>query len=670
MTTTKNCPYCDELISINAIKCKHCGSMLNVYSDPSQFSDSLTFVRVTLASKFEILSELGCGGMATVYKAVQNNLQRTVALKVIHQNLIHDREFLDKFHSEARMAASLNHQGIVSIYDEGTENNVHYISMEYLEGEDLHQIIRKKSTLTIEHTVNIVSSIADSLDYLHKKNLIHRDIKSSNIIITKEGRVVLTDFGIARAMTGSKLSRTGSVVGTPEYMSPEQADGLGADQRSDLYSLGVVLYECLSGCLPFSGENPVSTIYKIINTPPPPLSKFDVSIPIWLQSIVEKSLSKNPQNRFTTGKEFSTAIKARKRVKVTEGGIVSSKTRKIDRNKQGNLLPKNSQQAANTKYVKKRENSLGIVYGLGSIIVILLLLITFILIKDSGISTSRSKVVSGDNRFKELNQSDIVNIKTLLSSGDILLQSNNLFDPIGNNAYDTYKNVLELEPSNAHAKARLEKIYEQTYKVMQDELNRGNKVKADSLTNILRIKFPQKSSHLSDLNSNNEIQKILNKAATGLNKDNFTVNELNAINSEISKVLRLDPTNNTARELQVRLKKEYLILGDSFYRANQFNKALAVYQEAKNSFGIYDKLADKINDCRKKLEAESKVEVPDIVGKTLQEAQQILVHFNLSINKLVPVSVTPENRGKITWQFPKSGERVKRNSSITIGVGE
>ena len=181
MTTTRNCPYCDELISINAIKCKHCASMLSNSSTPSGSLDPFTFTKMSLAARYDILSEIGRGGMATVYRAVQKNLQRTVALKVIHQNLIHDQEFLARFHSEARLrGASLNHPNIVSIYDEGIENGVHYIAMEYLDGEDLHKKIKTRGKISIDQTVQVISSIAEALDYIHKRGLIHRDIKTSN----------------------------------------------------------------------------------------------------------------------------------------------------------------------------------------------------------------------------------------------------------------------------------------------------------------------------------------------------------------------------------------------------------------------------------------------------------------------------------------------------------
>ena len=179
----------------------------------------------THIGRYEIKSELGRGGMATVYKAVQKNLNRTVALKVIHQNLLHDTEFVSRFLREAQLSASLSHRGIVTVYDVGSVGSVHFIAMEYLEGEDLHQMVRRLRKLDWHKVVNWMIPIAEALDYIHEKGLYHRAIKSSNIIITKEGLPVLMDFGIAHAADGTKLTQAGTVIGTPEYMSPEQAQG-------------------------------------------------------------------------------------------------------------------------------------------------------------------------------------------------------------------------------------------------------------------------------------------------------------------------------------------------------------------------------------------------------------------------------------------------------------
>jgi serine/threonine protein kinase len=269
---------------------------------------SITLVKQVLASRYEILDELGRGGMANVYKAIQRNLNRPVAIKVIHQNFVHDTEFIARFHREAQLCSSLNHPNIVTIFDEGEINGIHFMVMEFLDGVDLHHLIQQNGRLTPEMTIEYLKPIASALGHAHQHGLIHRDIKSSNIIITNTGRPVLTDFGIAFAINESKLTQPGTVIGTPEYMSPEQAEGKQIDHRSDLFSLGVILYECLSGQVPFKGDNPISTVHKIIYEQPLPIVQFANDIPEWLVRTTEYMLQKNPDQRLQNGAEVESYL--------------------------------------------------------------------------------------------------------------------------------------------------------------------------------------------------------------------------------------------------------------------------------------------------------------------------------------------------------------------------
>ncbi|MFB6343006.1 protein kinase [Saccharicrinis sp. FJH62] len=295
---TKRCPFCDELIRKNAIKCRHCGSIIS--SDTLSFvadSQPDTLVKQVLGETYEISGVVGSGGMAVVFKANQKNLQRPVALKVIHQNLIHEKEFVDRFLREARVGASLNHDNIVKIYDVGSIGTVHYMAMEFLEGETLRDIIRKGGKLSVAQTIRYIIPLAEALGYLHSKNLVHRDIKTANVIVTKQ-KPVLTDFGIVFVRGETRLSQAGTVVGTPEYMSPEQATGkVEVDHRADIYSLGVMIYECLTGKVPFHSSNPLTTVHSLLNERPKEPKFYEKSIPMWLNRLILDCLIKDPDER-------------------------------------------------------------------------------------------------------------------------------------------------------------------------------------------------------------------------------------------------------------------------------------------------------------------------------------------------------------------------------------
>ena len=250
-----------------------------------------------LARRYELQELIGGGGMADVYKAQDKLLDRAVAVKILHQQYANDAEFVEKFRREATAAAKLAHPNIVNIYDVGEDGGSQYIVMEYVSGPTLKEVIQQKGCLEPIEAVRIAKEIASALESAHRNNLFNCDIKPHNILVMPDGHIKVTDFGIARAVSASTMTYSGSVMGSVHYFSPEQAKGTVITTKSDVYSLGVVLYEMLTGQLPFNGETSVSIALKHLQEEPVPIRQLNPSIPPVLEAIVQKAMSKDPADR-------------------------------------------------------------------------------------------------------------------------------------------------------------------------------------------------------------------------------------------------------------------------------------------------------------------------------------------------------------------------------------
>ncbi len=257
-----------------------------------------------LADRYELTEKLGAGGMAEVRLGRDRVLGRTIAVKTLLSQFASDPSFIARFRREAQSAASLNHPQIVGVYDTGSHDGTHYIVMEFIEGKTLRDVIREEGPLLPERAAEIAADVCAALEFAHQHGIVHRDVKPANIMLTKQGGVKVTDFGIARAMTGDTVTQTAAVLGTAQYFSPEQAQAAPVDARSDIYSLGVVLYEMLTRQVPFTGSSPVAIAYKHVKEDPIPPSRLNPDVPPPFEAIVMKALAKNPGNRYQSAQEM------------------------------------------------------------------------------------------------------------------------------------------------------------------------------------------------------------------------------------------------------------------------------------------------------------------------------------------------------------------------------
>ena len=257
-----------------------------------------------IGNRYEVLEKIGIGGMATVYKAKDNILKRNVAVKVLRDEFTTDEEFIKRFNTEAQSAASLTHPNIVSIYDVGHEDNLYFIVMELIQGKTLKQIITEDGVLPWKWSINIAIQIASALEIAHKNNIVHRDIKPHNIIITEDGVAKVTDFGIAKAVSNSTITAFGTTIGSVHYFSPEHARGGYTDAKSDIYSLGVVMYEMMTGRVPFDADTPVSIALKHMQEKPVEPIKLNPSIPYAVNKIIMKAMQKEVALRYSSATEM------------------------------------------------------------------------------------------------------------------------------------------------------------------------------------------------------------------------------------------------------------------------------------------------------------------------------------------------------------------------------
>lgn len=335
-----NCYRCHTPLPDEARFCISCGAALSGSSavttaattvvDAARAAELLRMLQEEVGAEFQVIQEIGRGGMAVVYLATEVSLGRRVAIKVLPPELTFGFEAIERFKREARTAATLDHPNIVPIYRVGTGGRLFWYAMKYLDGNSLAEILRERQRLSLSDTVKILHRVAQALDYAHAREIIHRDIKPANVMLDSHKHVFVTDFGIAKELATGSFTVSGSVIGTPYYMSPEQCTGSKTvTGAADQYSVAVMAYEMLAGRLPFEGDSVVDILTKHVTQPPPPLEDLRPDLPKHVYRAIEKALAKKPEERFPTVGAFVQALRGS--TKVTKSGAPTVPVRAASR---------------------------------------------------------------------------------------------------------------------------------------------------------------------------------------------------------------------------------------------------------------------------------------------------------------------------------------------------
>lgn len=384
-----------------------------------------------ISDRYQIIKAIGEGGMANVYLAYDTILDRNVAVKVLRGDLADDEKFVRRFQREALSASSLTHPNIVEVYDVGEDNGQYYIVMEYVEGHQLKNLIKKRGKLTTSEAIDIMLQITDGMSVAHDSYIIHRDIKPQNIMILENGLVKIMDFGIAMAMNSTQLTQTNSVMGSVHYLPPEQANGKGSTLQSDIYSMGIVMYELLTGALPYKGDNAVEIALKHLKEPLPSIKEELPNIPQSIENIIVRATAKNPKNRYTDAREMHNDLltclddgrKDEEKIKLqyNEAEDTKLKTPKkaiVDEKKESDKKKKEEKSESEDEVLSKKitKNDLKsqnkLLIALASIFTLLVLAITTVVVLIPSLTTN-----------KELNVPDVTGytvedaLKTLQDAG-------------------------------------------------------------------------------------------------------------------------------------------------------------------------------------------------------------------------------------------------------------
>lgn len=561
-----------------------------------------------LNNRYELVEKIGSGGMADVYKAKCRVLKRWVAVKILKDEFVNDEEFLERFEREAYAAASLNHPNIVSIYDVGREGNIHYIVMEYIDGITLKEYIRQNGALPWQEAADIAISVLSALHKAHRHGIIHRDIKPQNILMTSDNVPKVTDFGIARAVTTSTVTRKVDTVGSVHYSSPEQARGGYTDEKSDIYSVGVTLFEMLTGRVPFDADNPVSVALKHIEEQPVKPSEIVPGIPETMDEIVMRAMKKSRSERYDSALQMIADLDHLKKGETIERNGNETDmfaTRVIGSLEEESLAGKKDRRKSKGKEKTGKKPSKGFVIAFVYIILIGVIV--------GGIWFTYDKIVK-----------DIV--------GAILAPKKQPVEVINYIGMHIDEAIADLEAKNL---PYIEPVYE-----YHDTIPKGI---------VIDQKPPAGISIMPG-------------------KDAITKVELIVSNGPEQVEIPTDIKFGDYVEVEIRLRDELKLkprVVDEYSdevaegRVIRTDPEMGSVVPAGSEVVIYRSLGPELKD----------VVVPDVTGFTMDEARHLLLSMNLSIGKILPED-REGYKGRIIDQEPKAGTTVKELTPINLYFGD
>jgi len=605
--------------------------------------------------RYKIIAKIGSGGMAEVYKAMDTVLDRPVAVKVLHRHFAEDEDFVTRFRREAQAAAGLNHPNIVSIYDWGSQNGTYFIVMELLEGKSLKQYMTAKGIIPPAEAMEIIKKVLSAINFAHKHDIIHRDIKPHNIMLTREGEVKVTDFGIARAGV-STMTQTGTVLGTAHYLSPEQARGQDVGVTSDIYSVGVVLYEMTTGKVPFDGENPVAIALKHVHEIPVRPRELNPDISEDLQTIIAKAMAKNPESRYQSAAEMRNDI-----MRLMEGMPIVA----LAPDEQETLVMAPPSKTARATQVKRpttyqepprrRKSRAPMV-----------LLVLFLILGMAG--AGWYGYTAGIIHKKMVAVPDIQN-KSLVDAEHTLK-----------------KNGLKLK--------KTDEMFSNTIAaglVIQQKPDPGEKREEGSVVEVT-VSKGQEMTTIPDVTGSREY-----KATSRLIEAGLKVGDSNYENSdeiEQGSVIRTEPAAGESVPARTPVKLVISKGQASSVIPDAFGKPLAEAKSTLEQAGfmvttleMFSEDVDKGNVMRTTPAGGSEAKkgatisvyvskgpelltVPEVRGKLEDEAKDILTGKGFTVDVVVIDGVSPADDSKVLSQDPGAGEQLnKKNAKITISVG-